>query len=199
MVAARMLHPQDLATESLSVFALYKSTLASNRKSEKEVLLGPTGGCALLSRRLLEDLLLKTHGEWFDGNFFLLCRKIPTSSLRARWLNYKPAFAAEAVVYHSVGSLSSGGAGKRIRSLSRYSQFALVAGQGCSHGLVAAFDALVPGPARRHHLAPPAPWGRARALAAVSRCGPRYAGNVQKATDHCRDPAGSRAGILSVG
>jgi N-acetylglucosaminyl-diphospho-decaprenol L-rhamnosyltransferase len=105
MVAARMLHPQDLATESLGI-ALYKSTLASNRKSEKEVLLGPTGGCALLSRRLLEDLLLN-HGEWFDEAFFCYAEDTDLV-LRARWLNYKPAFAAEAVVYH-VGSLSSGG------------------------------------------------------------------------------------------
>lgn len=105
LVAAKLLNPQSGAVDSLGI-ALYRSTLASNRKREDEVLLGPTGGCALLTRRLLEDLHAN-HGEWFDESFFCYAEDTDLV-LRARWLGYRPAYAADALVYHS-GSLSSGG------------------------------------------------------------------------------------------
>ena len=76
MVAARMLRPSDGGIDSLGI-ALFRSTLASNRKDENEILLGPSGGCALLTRRLLEDLSA-THGEWFDESFSAT-PKIPIS------------------------------------------------------------------------------------------------------------------------
>lgn len=106
MVAAKLLNPQNDNVDNLGI-TLYRSTLASNRKREDEVLLGPTGGCALLTRRLLEDLHA-SHGEWFDARFFCYAEDTDLV-LRARWLGYRPAFAANAVVYHE-GSLSSGGA-----------------------------------------------------------------------------------------
>jgi len=104
MIAACM--PRDAhSIDSLGI-ALYRSTLASNRKREDEVLLGPTGGCALLTRRLLEDVRSST-GEWFDEDFF--CYAEDTDFvLRARWLGYRAAYARDAVVYHA-GALSSGG------------------------------------------------------------------------------------------
>ncbi len=105
MVAAKLLNPQSDNVDSLGI-TLYRSTLASNRKHEDEILLGPTGGCALFSRRLLEDLHA-SHGEWFDENFFCYAEDTDLV-LRARWLGYRPAFAADAIVYHE-GSLSSGG------------------------------------------------------------------------------------------
>lgn len=106
MIAARLLHAGHDAVESLGI-TLYRSTLASNRKREDERLLGPTGGCALLSRRLLEDVMA-THGEWFDERFFCYAEDTDLV-LRARWLGYQPAHAGDAVVRHA-GSLSSGGA-----------------------------------------------------------------------------------------
>lgn len=104
MAAARMLR-EDGRIDSLGI-ALYRSTLASNRKREDEILLGPSGGCALLTRRLLEDLRA-THGEWFDEDFFCYAEDTDLA-LRARWLGYRTAYAADAVVHHE-GSLSSGG------------------------------------------------------------------------------------------
>jgi len=104
MVAACM--PRDeREVDSLGI-TLYRSTLASNRKREEEILLGPTGGCALFTRRLLEDLRA-CHGEWFDERFFCYAEDTDLV-LRARWLGYRPAYAATAIVYHA-GSLSSGG------------------------------------------------------------------------------------------
>jgi hypothetical protein len=104
MVAAHMPHA-DGSIDSLGI-TLYCSTLASNRKREEEVLLGPTGGCALFTRRLLEDLRA-SHGEWFDESFFCYAEDTDLV-IRARWLGYRPAYAADAVVLHE-GSLSSGG------------------------------------------------------------------------------------------
>jgi N-acetylglucosaminyl-diphospho-decaprenol L-rhamnosyltransferase len=105
MVAARLLDAKSGNVDSLGI-ALYRSTLASNRKRDDEVLLGPTGGCALLTGRLLEDLRA-SHGEWFDESFFCYAEDTDLV-LRARWLGYRPAYAADAVVHHE-GSLSSGG------------------------------------------------------------------------------------------
>lgn len=104
MVAARMIR-EDGAVDSLGI-TLYRSTLASNRKQEDEILLGPSGGCALLTRRLLEDLHT-THGEYFDDSFFCYAEDTDLA-IRARWLGYRAAYAADAVVHHA-GSLSSGG------------------------------------------------------------------------------------------
>ena len=104
MVAARLVR-EDGAIDSLGI-SLYRSTLASNRKHEEEILLGPTGGCALLTRRLLQDLRV-AHGEWFDEEFF--CYAEDTDLVvRARWLGYRPAYSPDALVHHA-GSLSSGG------------------------------------------------------------------------------------------
>jgi GT2 family glycosyltransferase len=105
MVAARLLDEKSANVDSLGI-ALYRSTLASNRKRDDEVLLGPTGGCALLTRRLLEDLHAN-HGEWFDERFFCYAEDTDLV-LRARLLGYRAACAGEAIVYHR-GSLSSGG------------------------------------------------------------------------------------------
>jgi GT2 family glycosyltransferase len=74
--------------------------------AEDEVLLGPTGGCALLRRRLLEDLRAM-HGAWFDEQFFCYAEDTDLV-IRARWLGYRAAYAADAIVQHE-GSLSSGG------------------------------------------------------------------------------------------
>jgi len=105
MVAANLRNPQTGAVDSLGI-TLYRSTLASNRKRENEILLGPSGGCALFTRRLLEDVHAM-HGEWLDESFFCYAEDTDLV-LRARWLGYNAAFAADARVDHA-GSLSSGG------------------------------------------------------------------------------------------
>jgi N-acetylglucosaminyl-diphospho-decaprenol L-rhamnosyltransferase len=105
MIGGRMLDDKNHDVDSLGI-TLFRSTLASNRKREDEVLLGPSGGCALLTRRLLEDVRA-VHGEWFDERFF--CYAEDTDLVvRARWLGYRAAYASDAIVYH-IGSLSSGG------------------------------------------------------------------------------------------
>jgi GT2 family glycosyltransferase len=105
MVAANLRNPQTGGVDSLGI-TLYRSTLASNRKRDDEALLGPSGGCALFTRRLLEDLRA-AHGEWFDEQFFCYAEDTDLV-LRARWLGYGAGYAPDARVEHA-GSLSSGG------------------------------------------------------------------------------------------
>jgi N-acetylglucosaminyl-diphospho-decaprenol L-rhamnosyltransferase len=104
-VAAKMLDERDSSIDSLGI-TLFRSTLASNRKRDDEVLLGPSGGCALMTRRLLEDLR-NAHGEYFDDIFFCYAEDTDLA-VRSRWLGYRPAYADDAVLYHA-RSLSSGG------------------------------------------------------------------------------------------
>ena len=105
LVAACMLDANDGSIDSLGI-TLFRSTLASNRKRDSEKLLGPSGGCALLTRRVLEDLR-DAHGEWFDESFFCYAEDTDLA-VRARWLGYEPAYAPLAIVRHA-RSLSSGG------------------------------------------------------------------------------------------
>jgi hypothetical protein len=107
MVAARLLDAEDGASIDSLGISLYRSGIASNRKSTQERLLGPTGGCMLLTRRLLEDIRSR-HGAWFDESFFCYAEDTDLV-MRARWLGYEAAYADAAVVHHH-GSLSSGGA-----------------------------------------------------------------------------------------
>jgi N-acetylglucosaminyl-diphospho-decaprenol L-rhamnosyltransferase len=107
LVGARMMQWRDpAAVDSLGI-ALYRSGIASNRTGTQQRLLGPTGGCMLLGRRVLEDLR-DSHGGWFDDDFFCYAEDTDLV-LRARWLGHRVALAERALVLHH-GSLSSGGA-----------------------------------------------------------------------------------------
>lgn len=106
MVGARLMREDSPdRVDSLGI-TLYRSGLASNRKHLQERLLGPSGGCMLLSRRLLQDLATR-FGYWFDERFFCYAEDTDLV-MRARWLGYECAFADDAVALHH-GSLSSGG------------------------------------------------------------------------------------------
>jgi GT2 family glycosyltransferase len=107
LVAARLMRleaPDQV--DSLGI-TLYRSGIASNRTSAAQRLLGPTGGCMMLSRRVLEDLR-DSHGEVFDERFFCYAEDTDLV-MRARWLGHGVALAEQALVLHH-GSLSSGGA-----------------------------------------------------------------------------------------
>ncbi|MBR0566030.1 glycosyltransferase family 2 protein [Azoarcus sp. L1K30] len=86
--------------------ALYKTLLASNRKHDEEIFLGPTGGCALLSRRMLEAMR-RVHGYVFDPDYFCYAEDTDLC-IRARLMGYVAAYTDEIVAYHQ-GQASSGG------------------------------------------------------------------------------------------
>jgi GT2 family glycosyltransferase len=111
MLGGRM-HALDPATgcdtgrvDSLGI-ALYRPLLASNRKSMNETFVGPTGGCALYDRALLEALR-DTHGYVFDPVYFCYAEDTDLC-LRARLLGFDAAYVDALVALHE-GQASSGG------------------------------------------------------------------------------------------
>lgn len=102
----RMLAPAPSdRVDSLGI-TLYRSCLASNRLATEEAYLGPTGGCALYHRTLLEALRA-AHGHVFDRDFFCYAEDTDVAA-RALLLGFRPAYV-DAIVARHVGQASSGG------------------------------------------------------------------------------------------
>lgn len=91
--------------DSLGI-AIYRPLLASNRKTTEERFLGPTGGCAIYSRRLLEELKA-LHGYVFDPDFFCYAEDTDMC-IRSRLLGYAASYVDTPVAMHD-GQASSGG------------------------------------------------------------------------------------------
>lgn len=91
--------------DSLGI-AMYRALLASNRKSVDEKFLGPTGGCAIYSRRLVEDLNAM-HGHVFDPDFFCYAEDTDMC-IRSRLLGYATNYVDTPVAMHD-GQASSNG------------------------------------------------------------------------------------------
>ena len=101
LMGGRMLKPEhaDAApvVDSLGI-TLYKSLLASNRKSTNDAYLGPTGGFAIYSRRFLEEAKA-IHGYVFDPTYFCYAEDTDLC-VRARLLGASVGYADETVAYH---------------------------------------------------------------------------------------------------
>jgi len=107
MVAGRMMRlGEHEQVDSLGI-VFYKSGIASNRKQLDQPLLGPCGGAALYSARMLRRLR-DVDGYLFDADFFCYAEDTDLA-LRARALGYSCAFADDAVVRHHGGHSSGGG------------------------------------------------------------------------------------------
>ncbi len=85
--------------------SLYASLMPANRLDAADPYLGPTGGCCLLSRGLVERLVA-VSGYCFDPRFFCYCEDTDLA-LRAVMLGFRPAWAPETVALHE-GQASSG-------------------------------------------------------------------------------------------
>lgn len=106
MVAARV-HSRAYPNEVDSMgIAMFLSALASNRQDPSDTCLGPTGGLALFSRRLLEQVR-HVHGHVFDADFFCYAEDTDLA-LRALLLGFKPGYLDDCVALHQ-GQASSGG------------------------------------------------------------------------------------------
>lgn len=99
----RLNFPEEVDTLGIT---LYASLMPANRLSNADPYLGPTGGCCLLTREMLEDLG-RTSGYWFDERFFCYCEDTDLV-LRANLLGYAPAYVDELIALHE-GQASSGG------------------------------------------------------------------------------------------
>ena len=85
---------------------VYASLMPADRLDVADPYLGPTGGCCMLSRELLDDLKA-TSGYWYDDRYFCYCEDTDLA-LRALLLGYRPAYVDEVVALHE-GQASSGG------------------------------------------------------------------------------------------
>lgn len=99
----RLDFPDEVDTLGIT---LYASLMPANRLSTADPYLGPTGGCCLLTREVLEDLG-RSSGYWFDERFFCYCEDTDLV-LRANLLGYAPAYVDELLALHE-GQASSGG------------------------------------------------------------------------------------------
>lgn len=109
LMGGRMMKPpaagQAAQVDSLGI-ALYKSLLASNRKSATDAYLGPTGGFAVYSRRFLEEVR-RLHGYVFDPAYFCYAEDTDLC-VRARLLGCSAGYTDQVVAYHA-GQASTAG------------------------------------------------------------------------------------------
>ncbi len=104
LVGGRVTKPSG-ATDSLGI-AFYASCLASNRMNSGDRFFGPTGGCVVYRRQLLEALQGE-HGYMFDPDFFCYAEDTDVAA-RALLLGFRPAYFDGVVALHE-GQVSSGG------------------------------------------------------------------------------------------
>lgn len=99
----RLAAPHEVDTLGIT---LYASLMPADRKSTTDPYLGPTGGCCMMTRSFLEDIIATT-GYCFDARFFCYCEDTDLV-LRANLLGYQPAYVDALVALHE-GQASSGG------------------------------------------------------------------------------------------
>lgn len=106
-MAGASMHRLDRPEEADTLgIALYTSLMPADRKTFDDHHVGPTGGCALYTRNLL-DTLKNTSGYWFDPRFF--CYSEDTDLvLRARLLGFRATHIHQVLALHE-GQASSGG------------------------------------------------------------------------------------------
>jgi GT2 family glycosyltransferase len=83
--------------DSLGI-VMYRSLMPADRYDTNEPYLGPSGGCAMASRKCLEELKV-TAGYFFDPKLFCYCEDTDLV-LRANLLGYKPRFVDEVLALH---------------------------------------------------------------------------------------------------
>lgn len=106
LVGGRMHKLADPAEVDTLGIAMYASLMPADRKTLDDTYIGPTGGCCMLTRVLVERL--KTvSGYCFDPRFFCYCEDTDMV-LRAVLLGYRPIYLDQLVALHE-GQASSGG------------------------------------------------------------------------------------------
>ena len=100
--------PERVDTLGISIYA---SLMPADRHSTDDPYLGPTGGCCMLARGLVEHLM-RISGYCFDDRYFCYCEDTDLV-LRANLLGYEPAYVDEVIALHE-GQASSGGGFNRF-------------------------------------------------------------------------------------
>ncbi len=97
----KLKQPHEVDTLGIS---LYASLMPADRKNTQDPYLGPTGGCCLMTRAFVQDVI-STTGYCFDERFFCYCEDTDLV-LRANLLGYRPAYVDQLVALHE-GQASS--------------------------------------------------------------------------------------------
>lgn len=105
LAGGRMNRLDDPARADTLGISLYASLMPANRLDVADPYLGPTGGCCLLSRELVERLVAAS-GYCYDPRYFCYCEDTDLA-LRAVLLGFRPAYADEVLALHE-GQASSG-------------------------------------------------------------------------------------------
>jgi GT2 family glycosyltransferase len=94
-------NPQQVDTLGISVYA---SLMPADRKDIADPYLGPTGGCCMMTRDFVHDVITTT-GYCFDARFFCYCEDTDLA-LRANLLGYQPSYSDQMLALHE-GQASS--------------------------------------------------------------------------------------------
>lgn len=100
----RLAAPDEVDTLGIAVYA---SLMPADRKTLDDRFVGPTGGCAMYSRTLLQAVH-EASGYWFDHRYFCYCEDTDFT-LRARLLGFEAVFVNETLALHE-GQASSNNA-----------------------------------------------------------------------------------------
>ncbi len=109
MVAPKMMRMDNPEKIDNLGIVLMKSGLPFNRMDKRQKLFCPSGGCALYSRELLEDVVFEENKNlgknYFDPTYFAYAEDLDLG-FRARLLGFEADFAENAIVLHK-GSAST--------------------------------------------------------------------------------------------
>lgn len=106
LAGGRMHKLADPAEVDTLGIAMYASLMPADRKTLDDTYIGPTGGCCMLTRVLVERLKA-VSGYCFDPRFFCYCEDTDMV-LRAVLLGYRPIYINQLMALHE-GQASSGG------------------------------------------------------------------------------------------
>jgi GT2 family glycosyltransferase len=98
----RLAHPDEVDTLGIT---LYASLMPADRKSTDDPYLGPTGGCCLITRECVDEII-GCSGYFFDSRYFCYCEDTDLV-LRANLLGYQPAYVDQLVALHEGQASSS--------------------------------------------------------------------------------------------
>jgi GT2 family glycosyltransferase len=105
MAGGRMHKLSDPEQVDTLGITLYASLMPADRHSTADPFLGPTGGCCLMTRAFVEDIV-QTTGYLFDERYFCYCEDTDLA-VRANLLGYRPAYTDRLIALHQ-GQASSG-------------------------------------------------------------------------------------------
>ena len=105
MAGGRMHKLRNTSEVDTLGISIYGSLMPADRLRTDDLYMGPTGGCCLMTRACVEDIIAET-GYFFDPRFFCYCEDTDLV-LRANLLGYQPAYVDELVAVHAGQASSS--------------------------------------------------------------------------------------------